>query len=101
MSAATCETQVRSGLCGVMAVGRCIDCQQAFCPSHQGLNANGPYTNLCSSCLIDRLTQARDQAAADAERAVSRRSSVSRMRENRTYGLKGGGGNGPAQAPRP
>ena len=30
-----------------------------------------------------------------------RRSSVSRMRENRTYGLKGGWGNGPAQAPRP
>ena len=29
------------------------------------------------------------------------RSSVSRMRENRTYGLKGGWGNGPAQAPRP
>ncbi len=53
-----------------MAAGRCIDCQQAFCPSHQGLDANGPYTNLCSSCLIDRVTQARDQAAADAERAV-------------------------------
>ncbi len=27
---------------------------------------------------------------------MSRRSSVSRMRENRTYGLKGGWGNGPA-----
>ena len=32
---------------------------------------------------------------------MSRRSSVSRMRENRTYGLKGGWGNGPSQAPRP
>ena len=27
---------------------------------------------------------------------MSRRPSVSRMRENRTYGLKGGWGNGPA-----
>ena len=32
---------------------------------------------------------------------MHRRSSVSRMRENRTYGLKGGWGNGPATAPRP
>ena len=32
---------------------------------------------------------------------MSRRSSVSRMRENRTYGLKGGWGNGPLAAPRP
>ena len=32
---------------------------------------------------------------------MPRRSSVSRMRENRTYGLKGGWGNGPSQAPRP
>jgi hypothetical protein len=32
---------------------------------------------------------------------MSKRSSVSRMRENRTYGLKGGWGNGPVQAPRP
>src|ERR1700677_27977 len=31
----------------------------------------------------------------------SRRSSVSHMRENRTYGLKGGWGNGPLAAPRP
>jgi acyl carrier protein len=32
---------------------------------------------------------------------MSRRSSVSSMRENRTYGLKGGWGNGPLAAPRP
>ena len=32
---------------------------------------------------------------------MSRRPSVSRVRENRTHGLKGGWGNGPATAPRP
>ena len=32
---------------------------------------------------------------------MSRTPSVSRVRENRTHGLKGGWGNGPATAPRP
>jgi hypothetical protein len=49
-----------------------------------------------------RLLQAlRHHPLSEGSVTMSRRSSVSRMRENRTYGLKGGWGNGPAQAPRP
>lgn len=54
-----------------MAIGRCIDCQHAFCPSHQALdNLQTPYTNLCTACLASRGAQARDVAAARAEQAA-------------------------------
>ena len=42
-----------------------------------------------------------DHAGEEGSVTMPGRSSVSRMRENRTYGLKGGWGNGPPAAPRP
>lgn len=60
--------------CGVAALGRCIDCARPFCLSHQG-NASdgGTFTNLCSTCLLQReqavaatRQQVRDQAVAPA-----------------------------------
>ena len=44
---------------------------------------------------------ARHHPLSEGSVTMSGRSSVSRMRENRTYGLKGGWGNGPLAAPRP
>jgi uncharacterized protein (DUF2236 family) len=45
--------------------------------------------------------QRRHDPLSEGSVTMSRRSSVSRRRENRTYGLKGGWGNGPLAAPRP
>jgi hypothetical protein len=50
---------------------------------------------------LEALQAPRHHPLSDGSVTMSRRSSVSRMRENRTYGLKGGWGNGPSQAPRP
>src|SRR5579862_9335364 len=76
LNAAICEMPIGTGPCGVMAVGRCIDCRQAFCPSHRALNTNGPYTNLCTTCLGNRAAQARaadDRKAQEAGKAAERR----------------------------
>ncbi len=39
--------------CGVLAIGRCASCTNAFCQSHQAryVGSRLPYASLCSSCL--------------------------------------------------
>lgn len=52
--------------CGVLAVGRCHDCNQAFCTTHRALATDlihNHYTDLCSQCLKQQKT---DKAAAAA-----------------------------------
>jgi hypothetical protein len=45
---AVCEI----GICGVLAIGRCVGCGQAFCPAHQSQWITGlAYNNLCGPCL--------------------------------------------------
>ena len=36
--------------CGVLAIGRCVECGQAMCASHRARGEGGPITNLCSEC---------------------------------------------------
>lgn len=56
---ADCQLQVAGvGECGVLAIGRCVDCTRAFCDSHQALDVRGSDTvrmkNLCEECLRGR-----------------------------------------------
>jgi hypothetical protein len=52
--------------CGVLAIGRCRDCGNAFCMSHQGRNPAGDgYAALCEPCATRR------HAAAPAARDVA------------------------------
>lgn len=44
--------------CGVLAVGRCVTCSQAFCASHQGRDAGMVYVDQCVTCR-DRVVQDR------------------------------------------
>jgi hypothetical protein len=72
-------------------------------------SGNGPEPARGAGRVADRgmvqraraLPAPRHDPLSEGSVAMFRRSSVSRMRENRTYGLKGGWGNVPAQAPRP
>jgi hypothetical protein len=66
---AECAIAVRSGAsCGVLAVGRCIDCQHAYCTSHAGWITtwdgirSGPSANLCEGCMLRRHNDARQRA---------------------------------------
>src|SRR5690349_17170506 len=73
---ATCETALSSGQsCGVIAIGRCGECERAYCGSHRATNA-GPrvgveYINLCSACRHvpgEQQRQREVETAAAAER---------------------------------
>ncbi|SFO62222.1 hypothetical protein SAMN05660359_04758 [Geodermatophilus obscurus] len=44
---AECE---KAGGCGVLAVGRCAVCAQAFCASHQGYRGQTQMLNECAPC---------------------------------------------------
>lgn len=66
--------------CGVLAVGRCVDCSRAFCASDQAQDwQNRPITNLCPPCQAARTSAeaqsraAREQARADALSAAYER----------------------------
>ena len=69
--------------------GRNLHAGQAGAWTEDWFNGHGP------------LPAPRHHPLSEGSVTMHRRSSVSRMRENRTYGLKGGWGNGPSQAPRP
>jgi hypothetical protein len=50
---------VRGVPCGVAAVGRCLTCGRAFCPTHQSRYKNtwsewSTYSDLCQDCLSER-----------------------------------------------
>jgi len=69
-NAATCEVDA----CGVLAVGRCVDCGRAFCGSHQALTqlTSGPVvTNLCQPCTVERARRANLPRELE-ERAVAK-----------------------------
>ncbi len=74
--AAVCEVPVRGSACNVAAIGRCADCERAFCGSHAALTGYGSsFTNLCSECPDrrerERMARSRvmREEAAEAERA--------------------------------
>lgn len=83
-SAAVCHARLPSGhYCGVAALGRCVDCLQAFCLSHQAVVADGgTFTNLCSTCLISREARVRDAAAHAAARAASARADQAQQEQD-------------------
>jgi len=66
--AAECEKAlIAGGQCGVAAVGRCIDCHNAFCGSHQAVNSYTTFVDLCAGCHAKRAWNAKaPQRAAEA-----------------------------------
>jgi hypothetical protein len=53
--------------CGVLAVGRCIECSKAFCRSHQAMDGGVAWVNKCSACRDRRQAVVLDQASKRAE----------------------------------
>lgn len=57
--------------CGVLAGGRCLSCNSAFCPTHQGRTNSGntKYIDKCCRCVgaanIERTSREHAKAAAD------------------------------------
>lgn len=65
---AVCEV----GACGVLAVGRCVQCSEAFCGSHQGRSILDVYINLCGPCAIRQAHDRREKdPATRAERVLA------------------------------
>ena len=63
--------------CGVQAIGRCAECSDAFCQTHQARKAissseSVPFVDLCTSCRSKRLQEAVD-ARDSHQQAVLRR----------------------------
>lgn len=59
--------------CGVLAVGRCVDCGRAFCDSHRGLNDWHQWmTNQCTDCA-ERVKEAKRLANEQAREEERRR----------------------------
>jgi hypothetical protein len=60
-----CGLLLRGALvCGVPPIGRCIDCERAFCATHQGYKWSGfrePFTNMCGECAAKREAKERQQ----------------------------------------
>jgi hypothetical protein len=56
--------------CGVLAIGRCIDCSKAFCASHQALGYTAPVANLCARCSSKR-DAARNAPATQAWEVIA------------------------------
>jgi RNA-directed DNA polymerase len=74
------------------------------CSSRSGAATCGPVRRTAGPHLVPRPGPAQAHGhypLPEGSVTMSRRPSVSRMRENRTYGLKGGWGTGPLAAPRP
>lgn len=59
------------GECGVLAVGRCQSCDQAFCPTHQAREGRTKFVDLCSICQA-REREERISATEDRERSFLR-----------------------------
>ena len=70
----SCEKRtVKGSACGVAATGRCTQCDDAFCASHQARgNLLTSYVDLCLVCQIERTS-----AAAEADAARRRESGES------------------------
>jgi len=66
--AATCELTANGTACGVMAIGRCVDCSRAFCDSHRAAGYQVRYVDLCGTCLAKR-----DELAMEKGKAAARR----------------------------
>jgi hypothetical protein len=64
--------------CGVLAVGRCIECSRAFCRSHQALDGGVAWVNKCSACRDRREAVEREKASkrADVESYVRNRATA-------------------------
>jgi len=63
-----CEKLVQRGPCGVAAIGRCIDCGDAFCLSHQARTHYSTMSNLCQACQSVRMEE--EQAPRRAAEAI-------------------------------
>lgn len=64
--AATCELLLPGGHpCGVQAIGRCVDCQRAFCATHRARSydnfGNLVSHDLCAECYQKRLAAEAEQ----------------------------------------
>lgn len=70
--AAECEIAVGSGTCDVLAVGRCIDCERAFCQSHRDIAGGVVQVNVCSECGAHRKAEDRDKIDSMIEAARDR-----------------------------
>jgi hypothetical protein len=56
-----CELPVTRGTCDVGAIGRCVDCERAFCLTHQAVdNLQRPFSNLCTECSTARTQRGRE-----------------------------------------
>jgi hypothetical protein len=63
-SPALCQVQD----CGVLAIGRCLQCSKAFCESHRAISRDRMImTNLCTECWIAGEDARRAALAAEAE----------------------------------
>lgn len=78
---AECESSVRSGTCGVLAVGRCSSCGNAFCASHQASSSDTAFPDdpderpralprSCSKCQISAYRRSGTRVSDDSETAV-------------------------------
>jgi hypothetical protein len=59
MSAAVCK-------CQVLAIGRCVDCGDAFCASHQAVLGYQRFSDLCDACYQKRQVADRIRATASS-----------------------------------
>jgi hypothetical protein len=65
-----CEKPTTRGRCDVVATGRCIDCGDAFCPSHQASTYYATLSNLCTACQsLRREVEEAPRRAASAVQA--------------------------------
>ncbi len=68
-SARVCEVDE----CGVIAIGRCGDCGDAFCVTHRGLDNWGRgYVDLCRMCLSKRNVQKAESKSMEFDERISR-----------------------------
>lgn len=73
--AAVCELDN----CGVLTIGRCGTCRQAYCQSHVAYISRGPIVNLCASCQCEE-EEARERAKeAKIERADQARKRIDQL----------------------
>lgn len=75
---ASCEKTTSGRACGVLAVGRCRRCGDAFCVSHQSMLwvPGGGYSGVpaeCADCARSEERRQREQAAADQRATVQAR----------------------------
>jgi hypothetical protein len=86
-----CAVKVDGEPCAVSAIGRCSDCKQPFCLSHQARTSLTEYTDLCMDCLAVRSRFAgKPRRERDGQLAVTRSrisEAVRRLRELGSPGL--------------